>query len=166
MQLRRAALPLSLLALLASAGCVSVGPESGAAGPVRGSTPPLGRQDAPEGRRSDDGPPELALPLSALPDPEPDPPRPGAGSDDRQRQGVRDDVRVHAPDPRTRKADPPARRHAKPTAPRRVRPAQPTPPRVPRPAAPRLPRGEELCAAAEGTVPPSVVDLCVRQYGH
>ncbi|MFF3014268.1 hypothetical protein [Streptomyces sp. NPDC057939] len=166
MQLRRAALPLSLLALLASAGCVSVGPESGAAGPVRGSTPPLGRQDAPEGRRADDGPPE-SLPLSPLPDPEPDPPHPGAGSDDRPQGELRDDVRdAPAAAPRTRKADPPARRHAKPTAPRRVRPAQPTPPRVPRPAAPRLPRGEELCAAAEGTVPPSVVDLCVRQYGH
>ncbi|MGW7438672.1 hypothetical protein [Streptomyces sp. NPDC054849] len=32
-----------------------------------------------------------------------------------------------------------------------------------RPAPP--PRPDELCAAAEGVVPPSVVDLCLRQYG-
>ncbi|MFD3875060.1 hypothetical protein [Streptomyces sp. NPDC058623] len=171
MQLRRAALPLSLLALLASAGCVSVGPESGAADPVRGSTPPLGRQDAAEGRLSDGGPPERPLPLSVLPDPESETPPPGTGPGDRQQRDASDDGPDHTRDaqaaaPRARKADPPARRHAKPPAPRRVRPAKPTPPRVPRPAAPRLPRGEELCAAAEGTVPPSVVDLCVRQYGH
>ncbi|WP_162793262.1 MULTISPECIES: hypothetical protein [Streptomyces] len=29
-----------------------------------------------------------------------------------------------------------------------------------------LPYGDDPCAAAEGAVPPSVMDLCVRQYGH
>ncbi|MET9603674.1 hypothetical protein ABZZ17_01265 [Streptomyces sp. NPDC006512] len=161
MQLRRAALPLSLLALLASAGCVSVGPESGAPGPVRGSVPPLGRPDAPEGRRSDDGPPVLSLPLGEIPDPESEPP-PARGRAAEQEEREDGPPAARAP----RKAGPPAgARHAKPAAPRRVRPVKPTPPRPPRPAVPRLPRGEELCAAAEGTVPPSVVDLCVRQYG-
>lgn len=154
MQLRRAALPLSLLALLASAGCVSVGPESDGPGPARGSVPPLGAPDtadtadAPDGHRA--AAPPAPLPLGELPDPDPEPtPRPPQAGP-------------------ARKAVPRAERPAKPAAPRRVRPLGPAPPHaphVPRPAGPRQLRGEELCAAAEGAVPPSVVDLCVRQYG-
>ncbi|MEW2415441.1 hypothetical protein AB0953_17225 [Streptomyces sp. NPDC046866] len=57
----------------------------------------------------------------------------------------------------------------KPAAsPRRAHAPKPSPPRtkhrqgpVPAPA----PRMDELCGAAEGTVPPSIVDLCVREYG-
>ncbi|MFD8986372.1 hypothetical protein ACFV0Q_41715, partial [Streptomyces sp. NPDC059564] len=71
MQLRRAALPLSLLALLASAGCVSVGPESGGPGPARGSVPPLDAPDTPDGQRT--VAPPAPLPLGELPHPEPTP---------------------------------------------------------------------------------------------
>ncbi|MEU9718322.1 hypothetical protein [Streptomyces sp. NPDC047976] len=154
MQLRRAALPLSLLALLASAGCVSVGPESGGPGPARGSVPPVdtpdaadapdspGAPDAHGARHAHGPPPEPPLPLGELPEPEAAPePAP----------------RVPPP---ARRIRPPAQRPAKPAAPRRARPPEPPAPRVPPP-----PRGEELCEAAEGAVPPSIVDLCVRQYG-
>ncbi|WP_162689166.1 hypothetical protein [Streptomyces sp. ICC1] len=44
-------------------------------------------------------------------------------------------------------------------------PPQAPPARPGRPPA-RPPRLDELCAAAEGTVPPSVVDLCIRQSEH
>ncbi|MEU8460936.1 hypothetical protein [Streptomyces sp. NPDC029003] len=157
MQLRRAALPLSLLALLASAGCVSVGPESGGPGPARGSVPPLDAPDAPDASDAPGAPPgqraaapPAPLPLGELPDPEPP-----SGAPD--------------PDPAAaRKARPPGERAGKPAVPRRARPLGPAPPHTPhapRPAGPRPLRGEELCAAAEGALPPSVVDLCVRQYG-
>ncbi|UQW99771.1 hypothetical protein [Streptomyces sp. RerS4] len=149
MQLRRAALPLSLLALLASAGCVSVGPESSVPAPARGSVPPVDTPDPSGGshaRRLGEVPAELPLPLGDLPEPPPPAPEP------------RDP-------PPARKVRPPVERPAQPVKPRRVRPPKPAPPRPPRPASPRLPGGEELCAAAEGTLPPSVVDLCVRQYG-
>ncbi|MCX5195143.1 hypothetical protein OOK31_14745 [Streptomyces sp. NBC_00249] len=151
MQLRRAALPLSLLALLASAGCVSVGPESGVPGPARGSVPPLDAPDVPDpeepsdGRRPAGALPELPLPLGEVP---------GAES--------RPEPRPTAVEP-AGKARPPAERRTKPAAPRRVR--LPAPPRNPRKAVPRPPGAQELCAAAEGTVPPSVVDLCLRQFG-
>ncbi|GLX16874.1 MULTISPECIES: hypothetical protein [Streptomyces] len=148
MQLRRAALPLSLLALLASAGCVSVGAESGGPDPARGSVPPAdapdasGAPDVTGARHAPDPPPEPPLPLGELPEPEAAPePAP----------------RVPPP---ARRIRPPAQRPAKPAAPRRARPPEPPARRVPPP-----PRGEELCEAAEGTVPPSIVDLCVRQYG-
>ncbi|MBT2407133.1 MULTISPECIES: hypothetical protein [unclassified Streptomyces] len=153
MQLRRA-VPLSLLALLASAGCVSVGPHSGSA-PARGAIPPVHAPDAPEAAGlpltpiapGTSGPlPALSLPLplGELPDPatEPDLDRPPA-----------------------RAGRPPVERHAKPAPqPRRAHPPKPAPPRLPRHSAP-LPRMDELCGAAEGAVPPSIVDLCVRQYG-
>ncbi|MEU3911044.1 hypothetical protein [Streptomyces sp. NPDC029721] len=139
MLLRRAALPLSLLALLAGAGCVSVGPEHGAPGPARGSAPPAG---APDAGHSALAPPAPPLPLGDVPQPSPAP----------------DPDRA----PPVRKARPPAERPPKPAPPRRARPPKPVSPRR---AAPPPPRGEELCEAAEGTVPPSIVDLCVRQYG-
>ncbi|WP_406180539.1 hypothetical protein [Streptomyces sp. NBC_01006] len=142
MQLRRA-LPLSLVALLASTGCVSVGPDAAPA-PPRGTSAPADAQDTPEAPPAPDRPPSppesLPLPLGQLPEPP---------------------VRA-APE------RPPAVRSAKPpAAPRRAHPPKPAPPRTPRqPAPPRLPRPDELCAAAEGAVPPSIVDLCIRQYGH
>lgn len=158
MQLHRA-VPLSLLALLASAGCVSVGPDSPA--PARGSVPPV---DAPDAAEAADLPmapiapgtpdplPALSvpLPLGELPDRDP-------GSDPEPNRD-----RPPAKALRT-----PAERHAKPAPPpRRVHPPKPAPPRPPRLPAP-LPRMDELCGAAEGAgaVPPSIVDLCVRQYG-
>ncbi|MEV7723231.1 hypothetical protein AB0P15_00685 [Streptomyces sp. NPDC087917] len=152
MQLRRAALPLSLLALLASAGCVSVRPEATLPDPARGSVPPLGAPDAPDPdaggsahRRLAEGAHWPALPLGALPadaaQAEPPAAEPPAG------------------------ARPRGERPVKPAPPRRVRPPGSATARDLRQAGPRLPRGEELCAAAEGTVPPSIVDLCVRQYG-
>ncbi|WP_073918311.1 hypothetical protein [Streptomyces sp. CB00455] len=136
MQLRRA-VPLSLFALLATAGCVSVGPQDVAPVPARGSVPP------PDATAPDLPPP---LPLGTLPPPAADPA--GAGADQ---------AAARPPDTAPRPAKPaaPARRPraAKPAAPHSRR--QPAPP----------PRMDELCAAAEGTVPPSVVDLCLRQYG-
>ncbi len=77
----------------------------------------------------------------------------------------------------------PSARASLPAVPRRVQPPRPRPVR-PRPvrhtavASPEgarppgaepeafLPYGDDPCAAAEGAVPPSVMDLCVRQYGH
>ncbi|MFE2474384.1 hypothetical protein [Streptomyces sp. NPDC059389] len=145
MQLRRA-LPLSLAALLASTGCVSVAPEAVPA-PSRGSSAAADAQDTADASAAPDRPPappeSLPLPLGRLPEPPAPPP-----------------VRA-APE------RPPAVRGAKPpAAPRRARPPKPAPPRTPRQAVPpRLPRPDELCAAAEGGVPPSIVDLCIRQYG-
>ncbi|MFG2983485.1 hypothetical protein ACGFYQ_19925 [Streptomyces sp. NPDC048258] len=138
MQLRRA-VPLSLLALLASAGCVSVGPQASAPVPARGSVPPADAADVP---------PPVPLPLGELPaaaadapDPSPDPdanPEPSAAR------------------PRAKTSRPSAGR------PRAAKPTHPHPRRKPAPP----PRMDELCAAAEGSVPPSIVDLCLRQYGH
>ncbi|MFE5607709.1 hypothetical protein [Streptomyces sp. NPDC056540] len=151
MQLRRA-VPLSLVVLLASTGCVSVGPGDPAPAPVRGSVPPA---EAPE------VPTPLALPLGALPEaaapapaPAPDPGAdPGADAGPGQvpksapePEPARERVAKAAPPPRRKRAPGPAPAH-----PRR-RPAQP-------------PRLDQLCAAAEGAVPPSIVDLCLRQYG-
>ncbi|MEV0411555.1 hypothetical protein AB0I68_12315 [Streptomyces sp. NPDC050448] len=144
MQLRRA-LPLSLVALLASTGCVSVGPDAAPA-PSRGSSTPLDAPDTP------DASPVAAAPGIPPPFPESRPLPLG---------------RLPAPDPErppAKAARPPAARTAKPSAPRRAHPPQPAPPRIPRQPAP-LPRPDELCAAAEGAVPPSIVDLCIRQYG-
>ncbi|MGW0394648.1 hypothetical protein ACWDYJ_27940, partial [Streptomyces sp. NPDC003042] len=83
MQSRRAALPLSLLALLASAGCVSAGPQAPVPGPSRGSMPPHGTPDAPDasdGHRAADRRPvqPLPLPLGEVPEPEPTPTPPPA----------------------------------------------------------------------------------------
>ncbi|THA86057.1 hypothetical protein [Streptomyces sp. A0592] len=148
MQLRRA-LPLSLVALLASAGCVSVGPQDPAAvpSPVRGAVPAA---DTPERA----APP--ALPLGELPATVP----PGAS---------RDTARGAAADPDRDRAAVPARPRERPRAkqaapPRRARvsgAATAHPRRRPAPPPPRL---DELCAAADGVVPPSIVDLCLRQY--
>lgn len=167
MQLRRV-LPLSLAALLASAGCVSVGPRV-ADVPARGSVPPVDAPDAPAppgGTRPADaaapyghGLPREPLPLGTLPaapgaeDGQPGERADGDGGDlDRGRRAAK------APRPA-------AERRAKPAAPRRAHPPQAPPARPGRPPA-RPPRLDELCAAAEGTVPPSVVDLCIRQSEH
>ncbi|MEU9106831.1 hypothetical protein AB0D54_21255 [Streptomyces xanthophaeus] len=157
MQLRRA-VPLSLLALLASAGCVSVGPEAPV--PVRGPVPPVGVPDA-----APPGPASPPLPLGQLPSPGPDP---DSDTDGDPEPGAQSGADGRAPAParsRGKAARPPTGRQAKPkTPPRRVR--------SPKPAAshpnrhPALPaRMDELCAAAEDAVPPSIVDLCLRQYG-
>ncbi|MEU4123573.1 hypothetical protein AB0F21_15150, partial [Streptomyces virginiae] len=73
MQLRRA-LPLSLVALLASAGCVSVGPQDPAAAsapsPVRGSAPSADAAVRPA---------RPGLPLGELPAAAPPGPAPAAG---------------------------------------------------------------------------------------
>ncbi|MGR4879636.1 hypothetical protein ACIPUC_09425 [Streptomyces sp. LARHCF249] len=149
MQLRRA-VPLSLLVLLASAGCVSVGPQDSAPVPSRGSVPPADAPDAPPPASVPPPvPPPLALPLGELP---------AAAAD--------------APGPDRSKARPPAGA-ARPPASRPAKPA--APPRRPRSAKPALPHPlrrpappsgvDELCAAAEGALPPSIVDLCLRRQG-
>ncbi|CAL9364748.1 hypothetical protein SUDANB120_00738 [Streptomyces sp. enrichment culture] len=167
MQLRRA-LPLSLAALLAGTGCTAAGPEPPPRGPVppRTSVPsPTEREAAREAPR---GPSPTASP--------PPPPRtaPAGGAEQ----------------PPSEYADPPLRgeeaavrptaRASAPAVPRRVQPPRPRPVRQPRrhnavpspegaePSGPEafLPYGDDPCAAAEGAVPPSVMDLCVRQYGH
>ncbi|MFF4392905.1 MULTISPECIES: hypothetical protein [unclassified Streptomyces] len=148
MQLRRA-VPLSLVVLLASTGCVSVGPRDPAPASVRGSVPTA---EAPE------VPTPLALPLGALPEagaPAPDAAR-DPGADANPGQAPKSDPEP-APEPsreRAAKAAPPRRKRAPgpATAHPRRRPAPP-------------PRLDQLCAAAEGAVPPSIVDLCLRQYG-
>ncbi|MFF5806915.1 hypothetical protein [Streptomyces sp. NPDC012746] len=153
MQLRRA-VPLSLLALLASAGCVSVGPGSPA--PARGSAPLVGAPDAsdtPDAPDTAESPGTAALPALSVPRPLPLGDLPGQESGpepepDRKR-------------PPAEAARPPAKRPAKPAPPHRAHPPKPASPRFPE----RLPRVDELCAAAEGTVPASIVDLCVGQYG-
>ncbi|MEU6315480.1 hypothetical protein [Streptomyces sp. NPDC047014] len=123
MQLHRA-VPLSLVALLASAGCVSVGPRDPAPEPARTSVPPVG---AP----ADPSPGADALPLGRLP--------------------------AAAPEP-TAKAAP---------RPRHTRVPGPAGAGHPRRRPPAPPRTDEMCALADGSgvVPPSIVDLCLRQYG-
>ncbi|MEV6950484.1 hypothetical protein [Streptomyces sp. NPDC051183] len=144
MQLRRA-VPLSLVALLASAGCVSVGPQSQSpAAPARGPVPRSGSAEAPA---REDAP--AALPLGRLPA------APAAAESGAEPEA--DAPAARAPRPR-------AGRPAKPAAPRRAHPPEAPPARPGRPPAPP-PRGDELCAAAEGAVPPSIVDLCIRQFG-
>ncbi|MFJ1569134.1 hypothetical protein ACIOG8_33805 [Streptomyces erythrochromogenes] len=147
MQLRRA-LPLSLVALLASAGCVSVGPQDPAAvpPPVLGSVPSA---DAPE-RTAPPALPLGELPATVPPEPSPDTGRGPATDADRDRAPVPASPRGR---PRAKQAAPPRRT--------RVPGASTAHPRR-RPAPP--PRLDELCAAADGVVPPSIVDLCLRQY--
>ncbi|MET9853322.1 hypothetical protein ABZY57_10295 [Streptomyces sp. NPDC006450] len=159
MQLRRA-LPLSLVALLASTGCVSVGGPRDSDLPARGSVPPA---DAPELSGPPDaspaadpvGIPAEPLPLGELPA------RADAYQQDTGRDGARERSRPAAKTPR-----PAAERRAKPAAPRRAHPPKAAAARPDRPArnpVASLPRTDELCAAAEGSLPPSIVDLCIRQ---
>lgn len=179
MQLRRV-LPLSLVALLASAGCVSSGGPRVPDVPARGSVPPA---DAPELDHPQDAssavtspapdplalPAELALPLVELPA-RPGTGRPDAGYDADDADGSDGSDAGREPARRSAKAPrPAAERRAKPAAPRRAHPpekASARPARPVRPArnsVPPAPRTDELCAAAEGSVPPSIVDLCIRQ---
>lgn len=161
MQLRRV-LPLSLVALLASAGCVSVGGPQMSDVPARGPAPPAGAPD-PSGPADASraagaiGLPAEPLPLGELPA--------GAGAD--HAGADRDDG--HEPARRAAKAPrPAAERRTKPAAPRRAHPPKKATARPDRPArnpVPPLPRTDELCAAAEGSLPPSIVDLCIRQGG-
>ncbi|MER7732871.1 hypothetical protein ABTX80_18485 [Streptomyces erythrochromogenes] len=151
MQLRRA-LPLSLVALLASAGCVSVGPQDPAAvpSPVRGAVPAA---DAPE-RAASPGLPLGQLPAAVAPEPSANTARGPAADGDAEGDGDRAPARVSPRErARAKQAAPPRRT--------RVPGAVTAHPRR-RPVAP--PRPDELCAAADGVVPPSIVDLCVRQY--
>ncbi|MFD6888583.1 hypothetical protein [Streptomyces sp. NPDC059957] len=161
MQLRRV-LPLSLVALLASAGCVSVGGPQVSDVPARGSVPPADAPDlsGPPDASPAAGPaglPAEPLPLGELPA------RPDADRADADRG------RGHEhPRPAAKAPLPVAERRAKPAVPRRAHPpktAAARPDRPARKAVQRLPRTDELCAAAEGSLPPSIVDLCIRQAG-
>ncbi|MFD3699159.1 hypothetical protein ACFWUZ_24000 [Streptomyces sp. NPDC058646] len=153
MQLRRT-VPLSFLALLACAGCVTVGPD--APGAVPGAVPPVGVAGVP--------PP---LPLGELPEPPSVPEGDAAGEPAGDVGPGTDPGRPDpAPSRSPAKADRPSSGRAeKPkTPPRRVRSPKPKASHPHR--HPPLPsRMGELCAAAEGTVPPPLVDLCLRQYG-
>ncbi|MEV8532501.1 hypothetical protein [Streptomyces sp. NPDC051211] len=154
MQLRRAArLSLSLAALLTSAGCVSVGSP---APPPRGDAPQAPAA-VPEPGSAASPAAEETLPLGRLPGSPPQAAPPAAG-----RPG---------PPAGARKTHP--RTPAGPAGPHR-RPAAPAP-------GPGRAYGmddvadvvdvagaddmDDLCEAAEGSVPPSVVDLCVGRYG-
>ncbi|MFG2295946.1 hypothetical protein [Streptomyces sp. NPDC048603] len=163
MQLRRAArLTLSLAVLLASAGCVSAGPRG---------VPPAGAVTAvPPGGAPEPGPSAAppALPLDRLPEPD------GGQQERHGRQGQSEPGHPEDPQPPragTRPAPPGAgaRRPARPAAPRKAHPRPPAGAHrhLPVPGAGAgQPYGmEDVCGAAEGTVPPSVVDLCVGQYG-
>ncbi|MFG2990355.1 hypothetical protein ACGFZK_13870 [Streptomyces sp. NPDC048257] len=136
MQLRRA-VPLSLVVLLASTGCVSVGPQDAAPAAVRGSVPPAGAPGTPT---------PLALPLGALP---------------RAASPAPESAREPVPEPEPSRGRAPAKAAPPPRRKRLPGPATAHPRR--RPAPP--PRMDRICAAAEGAVPPSIVDLCLRQYG-
>lgn len=145
MQLRRA-VPLSLVVLLASAGCVSVSPEGPLPVPPRGPVPPAGASDVP-----------LSLPLGKLPGSPPVSPAEAPAADPEPESSA-----TRAAKARTGKAQAPPRR-ARPQGPATAHPRRgrlPAPP----PAAPALDM-DGLCAAAEGSVPPSIVDLCLRQAG-
>ncbi|WP_327308381.1 hypothetical protein OG730_37065 [Streptomyces sp. NBC_01298] len=159
MRLRRA-LPLSLVALLASAGCVSVGGPRDTGVPARDSVTPA---DAPELSRPVDASPTAGpAGLPAEPPPLGElPARAAADRTDADPDGGRDPSRRPAKAPR-----PAAERRTKPTAPRHAHPPKTTAARPDRPArapVPPFPRTDELCAAAEGSLPPSIVDLCIRQ---
>ncbi|MET9881944.1 hypothetical protein ABZZ20_02080 [Streptomyces sp. NPDC006430] len=151
MQLRRV-LPLSLVALLASTGCVPVGPDAAPA-PARGTAAPADSPDAqaapgasPAASPRDAAPPlprSAPLPLGELPEATPT-------------------------QPPAKAARPPAARPVKaPAAPRHGHPPQPGPHRTARqPAASAgAAGGDEPCTAAEDAVPPSIMDLCIGQYG-
>ncbi|MFI5763041.1 hypothetical protein [Streptomyces sp. NPDC051563] len=173
MQLRRV-LPLSLVALLASAGCVSVGGPGTSDAPARGPVPPAGAPD-PSGPADASpatgalGLPAEALPLGDLPATD------GRGQDATDGSGgsgaAGPDGRVDGHEAARRAAKalrPAAERRAKAAAPRRAHPPKPAAARPERPVrhpVPPLPRTDELCAAAEGSLPPSIVDLCIRQAG-
>ncbi|MFC9310212.1 hypothetical protein ACFTWH_23705, partial [Streptomyces sp. NPDC057011] len=111
--LLRRAVPLSLLALLASAGCVSVGPQDSAPvpvpAPVRGSVPPVGAPEVPE-----------PLPLGKLP---------GSSAAGAAGSEAEPDRAPAAAQPPGKAARPPAARPAKPAAtarrPRAAKPASP-----------------------------------------
>nr|WSX53337.1 hypothetical protein OG409_33100 [Streptomyces sp. NBC_00974] len=159
MQLRRV-LPVSLLAFLASAGCVScvsVGPQLSDV-PARGHVPPAG---APDTAGPDHASDAHGLPLGTLPAGPSAPatagPRPGAGAEAEAEQGP---ARRSATPPRPA----PAERHTKPAAQRRPHPPKAASAHSGRRPAPPA-RLDELCAVADGSVPPSIVDLCLRQYG-
>ncbi|MFZ3495534.1 hypothetical protein ACODT5_20310 [Streptomyces sp. 5.8] len=166
MQLRRA-LPLSLVALLASAGCVSVGGPQVSDVPARGAVPPADAPDlgGPPDASTSAGPaglPAEPLPLGELPA-RADADRDGADRTDADRGRGHEHSRPAAKAPH-----PVAERRAKPAAPRRAHPPKTVAARPDRPArkaVPPLPRTDELCAAAEGSLPPSIVDLCIRQAG-
>lgn len=166
MQLRRV-LPLSLVALLASAGCVSVGGPRVSDVPARGSVPPA---DAPElGRPADESPAAdpHGLPAEPLPHGEL-PARAEAARAGAEHAGADRDGGHERSRPAAKAPGPAAERRAKPAAPRRAHPPKTAAARPVRPArnpVPPLPRTDELCAAAEGSLPPSIVDLCVRQAG-
>ncbi|WP_327251189.1 hypothetical protein [Streptomyces sp. NBC_01244] len=166
MQLRRV-LPLSLVALLASAGCVSVGGPRDAEVPARGSVPPA---DAPElGRPADASPAADPVGLAAKPLPLGElPARAEADRAEADQNGADRDGRPEHARPAAKAPRPAAERRSKPAAPRRAHPPKTAAARPDRPArapVPPLPRTDELCAAAEGSLPPSIVDLCIRQAG-
>ncbi|MET9700462.1 hypothetical protein ABZY31_26585 [Streptomyces sp. NPDC006529] len=156
MQLRRA-VPLSLAVLLAGTGCVSGG-TGGAPQPAPSRTaetpaPPSGGITPPARA----GEPTGALFGETGPAPTV---RHSPGTD----AGVGPDA--SGPTPPRRAAE----RAGKPSAPRRTSPHKPAPSHPRRHAAPppaRVPGQQDmddLCSvaeAAEGTVPPSVMDLCV-----
>lgn len=154
------ALPLSLVALLASTGCVSVGGPRDGGAPARDAVPPV---DAPDLSRPDAGSPAAEpagrpaepLPLGELP------------AEAAPARAATDRDSGHEPSRRAAKAPrPTAERRAKPATPRRAHPPRSTADRPDRPArdpVPPLPRADEFCSAAEGALPPSIVDLCIRQ---
>ncbi|MFF5449423.1 hypothetical protein [Streptomyces sp. NPDC012888] len=164
MELPRAVrLSLTLAAVLAGAGCVTVGAQqAGPASPVGspGSPAPVPVPvPSPVAERPGAAAPGAAgvvLPLGRLPEPAEPARRPPAveAGPGPVRQG-----QAAAPrKPRTRK--PGAARPFR-------RPAVPAPgQRQGQGKGPGQAYGmDDVCAAADGMVPPSVVDLCVGQYG-
>ncbi|MET3986909.1 hypothetical protein [Streptomyces sp. PvR034] len=160
MQLRRV-LPLSLAVLLLGAGttgCTTVAPAAPAArtpDPVIVRTPSP-RAVLPLGRMPQD-------PAQAAAPPTPGPPgtaeaaaAPAAGSADRE----------EAPDADgTRRSTPRRSGTVRAPAPTKARTPRARPRPRTRPAPGRAYDMSALCAAAEGTVSPSIAQLCAEQYG-
>ncbi|MGW7454775.1 hypothetical protein [Streptomyces sp. NPDC054787] len=155
MQLRRA-LPLTLATLVLTTGCVTVHP----------AATPQGARPAPAAARAEPPqPPPGALPLGPLPmSAEQAPAAPGAGPDT-EPHGAPDAVPASAfrrPAAAQQPHQPHRPRRTKPA--RAAQPAAPAAKRAavakPRPAPQRPYDMASLCAAARGTVSPSIVALC------
>ncbi|MFD7030309.1 hypothetical protein ACFWAR_19940 [Streptomyces sp. NPDC059917] len=190
MQLRRA-VPLSLVVLLAGTGCSSVGDGDGAQAPSssRPAAPSADASAPARGGRTGSSPSGAPPgPLFVVPDPAPNVrSAPGAHTATRGHTGTGAD----GPAPPSASPTPGAdladlgsgsgsgsgeerragERAMQPSAPRRTSPRKPAPSHPRRYAAPPPARVsgqqemDDLCSAADGTLPPSVVDLCVGRFG-
>ncbi|MET3986939.1 hypothetical protein [Streptomyces sp. PvR034] len=191
MQLRRA-VPLSLVVLLAGTGCSSVGDGAQAPPSSRPAAPSADASAPPRGGRTGSSPSGAPTgPLFLVPGPAWNVRRsPGTHTDTRGHTGTGTEGPAPSPATPTPGADLGAEpgsepgsgagsgeerrageRAMRPSAPRRTSPRKTAPSHPRRYAAPPPARVsgqqemDDLCSAADGTLPPSVVDLCVGRFG-